>query len=151
MAITKYALRLYILNALLVISIFANAKEIPFTTEDRDLLLRMEVRMTEGLKALHDKIDMQDQKYDAKFSAIDQRFDAVQNQINFTNNLIITLIVSIIGSLVYMWWDRRTANAPLKDSIEEERTKLKKLLNTLKEYAENNPDFKKIFDKAAIL
>ncbi|TAF77437.1 MAG: hypothetical protein EAZ53_02590 [Bacteroidetes bacterium] len=122
----------------------ADSTEIPYTIDDRDRLIRLETRLDDGLKAINERFDSQNDKFDA-------RFDALQRQIDFTNNLILTLIAGMLGSLIYMWWDRRSANAPLKDDIEILQKKEKNLLKALKEYADSHPELKTIFDRAAIL
>ncbi|TAF77438.1 MAG: hypothetical protein EAZ53_02595 [Bacteroidetes bacterium] len=134
--------------------LFADTQPIPYTMEDRDRLLRVE----ESIKLLNSKMDEKFNAMYEKFNAIDSkfdsqndRFDAIQKQIDFTNNLILTLIAGMLGSLIYMWWDRRSANAPLKDDIEMLQKKEKNLLKALKEYADSHPELKTIFDRAAIL
>ncbi len=111
----------------------ADSKVIPYTMDDRDRMMRLETKLEEGLKT------------------VDARFDALQRQIDFTNNLILTLIAGLLGSIIYMWWDRRAANAPIKDAVELEAKKNKNIVLALKEYANINPEFKNIFDRAAIL
>lgn len=133
------------------LQLFADSQPIPYTMDDRDRLLRVE----ESIKLLNAKMDEKFNAIDLKFISqndkFDARFDALQRQIDFTNNLILTLIAGMLGSLIYMWWDRRSANAPLKDDIETLQKKEKNLLKALKEYADSHPELKTIFDRAAIL
>ncbi len=122
-------------NKILVIVLFlgfiakAETKEIPYTLDDRDRMIRLEV----------------------KVDALDSRFESIQKQIDFSNNLMLTLIAGLLGTVIYMWWDRRAANAPLKDAIEDESKKTKNLIKALKEYSDSHPELKTIFDRAAIL
>lgn len=132
-------------------SIFADSKEIPFTLEDRDRLIRLETRIDEGFKSINERFESLDKRFESQNEKFESRFDAIQKQIDFTNSLIIALLAGILGSVFYMWWDRRSANAPLKDDIEALQKKEKNLLKVLKEYADTNPNFKSIFDRAAIL
>ncbi len=122
----------------------ADSKVIPYTMDDRDRMMRLEAKLEEGFKTI-------DAKFDAINSKFDARFDALQRQIDFTNNLILTLIAGLLGSIIYMWWDRRAANAPIKDAVELEAKKNKNIVLALKEYANINPEFKNIFDRASIL
>ena len=126
----------------------AENKEIPYTMEDRDRLIRLEIKVEEGFKAMEAKFDARFKAQDEKFDA---RFDALQKQMDFLNSLMITLIASVIGSVFYMAWDRNRANAPLKEAIDEDRKKSQTLLKALKEYSDSHPELKAIFDRAAIL
>ncbi len=143
----------------------ADSKVIPYTMDDRDRMMRLEAKLEEGLKtidakfdainakfdAINSKFDSINSKFDAESKKTDARFEALQRQIDFTNNLILTLIAGLLGSIIYMWWDRRAANAPIKDAVELEAKKNKNIVLALKEYANINPEFKNIFDRAAIL
>ncbi|MFN0047996.1 MAG: hypothetical protein ACKVOU_02605 [Cytophagales bacterium] len=130
---------------------FAESKEIPYTLEDRERLIKLEVRVDEGFKAIEARFVAMDEKFDGRFDSMQKQFDAVQKQIDFTNNLILTMIASLIGTVMYMWWDRSRANEPIKNDITEEKRKTQTMLNMLKEYSTNNPEFKAIFDRAAML
>ncbi len=151
-------------NKILVIVLFlgfiakAETKAIPYTLEDRDRLLRVE----ENIKTLNVRFDDLNSKidkrfedmisrFDSKFDSLDSRFESIQKQIDFSNNLMLTLIAGLLGTVIYMWWDRRAANAPLKDAIEDESKKTKNLIKALKEYSDSHPELKTIFDRAAIL
>ncbi len=132
----------------------AETKEIPYTLDDRDRMIRLESKVEEGFKAIDAKFDAINAKFDAqnaKFDAQNSRFDSIQKQIDFSNNLMLTLIAGLLGTVIYMWWDRRAANAPLKDAIEDESKKTKNLIKALKEYSDSHPELKTIFDRAAIL
>ncbi|MFN0047997.1 MAG: hypothetical protein ACKVOU_02610 [Cytophagales bacterium] len=135
---------LTLLSSLFAMISFAESKEIAYTVEDRDRLIKLEVRVDEGFKAIEARFDAMDDKFDGKF-------ETLQKQIDFTNNLILTMIASLIGTVMYMWWDRSRANEPIKNDITEEKRKTQTMLNMLKEYSTNNPEFKAIFDRAAVL
>ncbi len=148
MKMKKYILLLFFVSLL---KINADSKVIPYTMDDRDRMMRLEVKLEEGLKTIDAKFDAINSKFDAESKKSDARFEALQRQIDFTNNLILTLIAGLLGSIIYMWWDRRAANAPIKDAVELEAKKNKNIVLALKEYANINPEFKNIFDRAAIL
>ncbi len=131
-----------------------NAIQIPFTQDDKERLIRLEIKMEEGFKSLDYRFQAIDKKFEAldtKFEAIDSKFEGIQNQLNLISALIVTLVAGVLGSVAYMWWDRRLANAPIKEEIETEKRKYNTLVVALKEYSMNHPDLKKIFDNAAIL
>ncbi len=141
----KNKILLLIINFLILHQI--NATQIPFTQDDKERLIRLEIKMEEGFKSL----DYRFQAIDKKFEAIDSKFEGIQNQLNLISALIVTLVAGVLGSVAYMWWDRRLANAPIKEEIETEKRKYNTLVVALKEYSMNHPDLKKIFDNAAIL
>ena len=74
------------------------AKDIPYTQEDRDRLIRVETRLEEGLKAVNQRIDGLEK-------SINQRIDGLQN-------LIYVVISGIFVLIGFVLWDRRTALAP---------------------------------------
>ena len=119
-------------------------KDVSFTLEDRDRLIKTEVKVEEGFKSINEKFASIESKFESKF-------ESIQKQIDFTNNLILTMLASMVGTIVYMWWDRRSANAPLKDSIEDEKKKVNQLIKVLKEYSDSHPELKTLIDRAAIL
>ncbi len=135
-------MKVKIISIILFLSFISKAetKEIPYTLDDRDRLLRVE----ESIQTLNIRFDDLNSKFDS-------RFDSIQKQIDFSNNLMLTLIAGLLGTVIYMWWDRRAANAPLKDAIEDESKKTKNLIKALKEYSDSHPELKTIFDRAAIL
>ncbi len=85
---------------LFFLSLGVGAKEVPFTLEDRDRLIRMEAE----LKALSKSVD-------ARFEAIDKRFEEVNRKIDMLFNFLwiitgifTTITVATIGFAI---WDRR--------------------------------------------
>ncbi len=155
----KNKILLLIINFLILQQV--NATQIPFTQDDKERLIRLEIKMEEGFKSLDYRFQAIDKKFEAldtkfeainsKFEAIDSKFEGIQNQLNLISALIVTLVAGVLGSVAYMWWDRRLANAPIKEEIETEKRKYNTLVVALKEYSMNHPDLKKIFDNAAIL
>jgi len=133
----------------------SESKLIAYTMEDRDRMIRLEENLIAMDAKFESKFDSQNAKFEAKFDAqnklFEAKFDSLKKQMYFTNNLIMTMIASLIGPVDYMWWDRNRAHEPIKMAIEEEKRKTQSMLNMLKEYANVHPEFKSIFDRAAIL
>ena len=111
---------------------FGQIKEIPYTLDDRDRMIRVE----EQLKAM-------DTKWEAKFEAMDDKFEAMDDKINKLYTLIYFVLGGVFGLIGLILWDRRSYIKPVKEDIE-------KMRNVLRMYAEKNPDFKEILKHAAI-
>lgn len=131
---------------LLIYNANAQTKEISYTLDDRDRLIRVE----EQIKALNDKMDARfeavDAKFgamDAKFGAMDAKFEAMDDKINKLYTLIYFVLGGIFGLIGLILWDRRSYIKPVKEDINQIRQVLRK-------YAETNPELKDILNKAAI-
>ncbi|MGB9722203.1 MAG: hypothetical protein ACPL28_12085 [bacterium] len=114
--------------ALLVLSnLFA--KEIPYTLEDRDRLIRIEATLKEFQASV-----------DKRFESIDKRFDQL-------TNIMIGIVMAFAGivavTIGFAIWDRRTMIKPFETKVkgieekikEIDETEVKNLIATLKEIA----------------
>ncbi|MEW6676167.1 MAG: hypothetical protein AB1348_09255 [Nitrospirota bacterium] len=90
----KRILILIILGSLLNIATFSYPKEVSFTQEDRDRLIRLEVKVEQ----LEKHIDQ-----------IDRRIERLENVMMWGFGLLFTTIIGLVGFVI---WDRRTALAP---------------------------------------
>ncbi len=79
----------------LFISTFSFAKDVSFTQEDRDRLIRLEVKVEESSKALN------------------QRIDSLQQLIYILIGVVVAQTIGVIG---FVLWDRRTAPRVPKNS-----------------------------------
>ncbi len=116
---------------------YCQTKEISFTLDDRDRIIRLE------------------EKFDSKFEAINERFDYQQQQINDLKNMfywgfgiVIALIIFLLG---YIIWDRRTALIPVREKTFDVSEKNKLLLKILKEYSQKQPELAKIMKLHGLL
>lgn len=66
------------------------AKEVPYTLEDRDRLIRVETKLTE---------------IDKRFDSIDKRFESIERQLDRQSMIFTAMVVAVIG---FAYWDRRT-------------------------------------------
>ncbi|GAB4534252.1 MAG: hypothetical protein Fur0020_00700 [Thermodesulfovibrionia bacterium] len=103
-----------ILTSTLAISPLS-AKEIPFTQEDRDRLIRLEAKVEEGFKAIDKRFEAIDKRFEAidkRFEAIDKRFEAIDAQFNRMTDLMVGIILAFAGivavTISFAIWDRRT-------------------------------------------
>ena len=88
-----------ILVFLLILSGNVFAKEVPYTLEDRDRLIRVEARLGE---------------IDKRFEDFNKRFESLERQIDRLAVISTALVVCIIG---FALWDRRTMIRPFEDKV----------------------------------
>jgi len=112
----------------------AAGKEIPFTLDDRDRIIRTEQKV----EALEMKIDT---KVDGLRSEMNARFDQLFNFLWAIIGIFTTMMVSVFG---FAFWDRKLSLAPMKR--EQERT-----LNSLRNYAEHQPKLREILKDAGLM
>jgi hypothetical protein len=113
----------------LIIFSTLSAKEIPYTLEDRDRLLRIEVM----LKEFQIRVDKQ-------FESIEKRFDQL---IEIMIGIVIAFAGIVAVTIGFAIWDRRSmiklVETKLKETtemIEEiDKTKIKNLIEILREIA----------------
>nr|VFK66330.1 MAG: hypothetical protein BECKUNK1418G_GA0071005_10881 [Candidatus Kentron sp. UNK]VFK71966.1 MAG: hypothetical protein BECKUNK1418H_GA0071006_10891 [Candidatus Kentron sp. UNK] len=114
-------------------------------------------RLEEGQRSMEYRFSAMEKRMDERFSAMqeqmDQRFSALQKQMEHHMmmqwNLILALMVSILGLVGFVTWDRRAALKPLErrftriaDEVEmdlgmdsPEGSKLARLVEALRELA----------------
>ena len=107
--------------------------EIPYTIEDRERLIRLEERFN--------TVDERFNAIDKQFESVNQRFDDLQAFLLWGFGVLFSFMGILMG---FILWDRRTVVKPIEN-------KQNQLIDSLKEYAKDHPDLKKIIDKAAIL
>jgi len=106
------------IGMLIVASSTSYAREIPYTQEDRERLIRVEIKLEEGLKA------------------VNQRIDTMQTFMLWGFGILFGGMGILIGFVI---WDRRTALAPaIKKNKELEESK-DKIERALKELAKKDP------------
>jgi hypothetical protein len=112
----------------------AETKEIPFTLEDRDRIIRTEQKV----EALNAKIDI---KVDGLRSEMNARFDQLFSFLWAIIGIFTTMMVSVFG---FAFWDRKLSLAPMK------RENLK-TLNALRDFAEQQPKLREILKNAGLM
>jgi hypothetical protein len=130
----------------------AEAKEIPFTLDDRDRIIRTEQKV-EALKVGFDsRVDALDKKIDAKvdglrmemnarFESIDKRFDQLFNFLWAFIGIFTAMMASVFG---FAFWDRKLSLDPIKkDNL--------RTLNVLREMAEHQPKLREILKNAGLM
>jgi len=130
---------------------YCQTKEISFTLDDRDRIIRLEEKFDSKFEAIDARFETINTRFEAintRLEAINERFDYQQQQINDLKNMfywgfgiVIALIIFLLG---YIIWDRRTALIPVREKTFDVSEKNKLLLKILKEYSQKQPELAKI-------
>ncbi len=110
--------------------IHAETKEIPFTLDDRDRIIRTE------LSVVTVKTEM-----NTRFESIDKRFDQLFNFLWAIIGIFTTMVVSVFG---FAFWDRKLSLAPLKK--EDQR-----IVAALVEFSKTQPKLTESLRNAGLL
>jgi len=119
-----------LLLMLLPFLVKAEIKEIPFTLDDRDRIIRTEQKV-EAVKV----------EMTARFEAVDKRFDQLFNFLWAIIGIFTTMIISVFG---FAFWDRKLSLAPIKQEDE-------KLKSILREFSRSQPKLAEILRNAGML
>ncbi|MCX6306589.1 MAG: hypothetical protein NT040_16615 [Bacteroidetes bacterium] len=118
----------------------AETKEIPFTLEDRDRIIRTEQKV-EAINQRFESIDQRFESIDKRFEAMNKRFDQLFNFLWAIVGIFTSMMVSVFG---FAFWDRKLSLAPMKrDNL--------KTLNALREFAEHQPKLREILKNAGLM
>lgn len=119
---------------------FILAREIPYTQEDRDRLIRVE----EGLKAVNKRID-----------DMNKRIDDLREEIRDLKNFMLWgfgILFGGMGILIgLVIWDRRTALSPAMRKIKELEEKEERLERALKEFGYQDERLANILKRLGLL
>jgi hypothetical protein len=133
---TTQKIILFFLLAMPIIGI-AETKEIPFTLDDRDRIIRTEQKVESVKTEMNARFETVNQH----FTAVDQRFDQLFNFLWAIIGIFTTMMVSIFG---FAFWDRKLSLAPLKK--EDQR-----ILAVLVDFAKTQPKLSEILKNAGLL
>ena len=126
----------------------AETKEIPFTLDDRDRIMRTEQKVESLKTEMNSRFESVDKQFNvlraemnARFESIDKRFDQLFNFLYAIIGIFTVMTASVFG---FAFWDRKTVVDPIKkDNL--------KTLNVLREYAETQPKLREILKNAGLL
>jgi len=146
---TQFFLLLMLLSATL--PIFSQVKEVPFTLDDRDRIIRTEEQVNSLRNEMNARFEATDVKIESLRNEMKYGFEAVEKGFDFFYwgmGIILSLILFLLG---YIIWDRRTALNPIqaKTIILEER--VRKLEHISKEQAKKDPAFAELLRAAGLL
>lgn len=126
----KIACILWMSFFLVMCSSIIFAKEISYTQEGRDRLIKVETKIEEG------------------FKAVNQRIDALQGLIYV---LIAAIFAQTIGVIGFVLWDRRSAISPVINKTKELEEKEEKIIKAFKELALKDKHISEVLRKIGIL
>jgi len=136
-------IKTYLLTLTISLTVMnAWAKDVPFTLEDRDRIIRMET----SLKEFKESVDKRFEQIDKRFEQVDKRFEQVDRQIERVESVLMwgfgLLFTSMLGMVGFVLWDRRTAVAPVarvlrekEEDIEELRKRERAIIDAMRDYA----------------
>lgn len=123
----------------------AMEKEIPFTLDDRDRIIRTEQKVeslhTELNTKIDTKVDGLRSEMTARFEVIDERFDQLFGFLWAIIGIFTTMMVSVFG---FAFWDRKLSLAPVK----KDQTLI---IESLRQLAETQPKLREILKNAGLL
>jgi len=115
---------------LIPILVKAEIKEIPFTLDDRDRIIRTEQKV-ESVKT----------EINARFESMDKRFDQLFNFLWAIIGIFTAMMISVFG---FAFWDRKLSLAPLKKEDQ-------KILGVLVDFSKTQPKLSEILKNAGLL
>ncbi len=140
----------WLLALVLCLSV-VQAKEVPFTLEDRDRLIRMEAE----LKALSKSVDTRFEEMNKRIDEVNRKIDMLFNFLWIITGIFTTITVATIGFAI---WDRRTTLKPFEDRIKDLDKRLekgedmdKKFLDALRTLAQRDKELTELLKKYNML
>jgi len=127
---------LIVLTVVLIVSftaLNAFAKNVSFTQEDRDRLIRVE----EGLKAVNQRID-----------DTNKRIDELRDFMLWGFGILFAGMMTLIG---FVLWDRRTALAPAIRKNKELEDREDRIEKALREYAKKEPGLAEVLKNLGLM
>ena len=119
----------------------AETKEIPFTLDDRDRIIRTEQKIESVKAEMNIRFEATDKQIAGLWSEMAARFDRLFIFLWAIIGIFTTMMVSIFG---FAFWDRKLSLAPIKkDNL--------KTLNALRDFAEHQPKLREILKNAGLL
>lgn len=114
------------------------SKEVPFTQEDRDRLIRVETKLEEMEKRMEQRFEQIDKRFeqiDKRFEQVDKRFSDLITFLWILAGIFTAIMVAAISLTI---WDRRSYIKKAKEetiSEIEKEGRLKDVINALRELA----------------
>jgi len=136
----------------------AGVKEIPFTLDDRDRLIRTEQNVEalkaemiarfdgvnsrfESVNSRFESINSRFESVNSRFEAMDKRFDQLFNFLWAIIGIFTTMVISVFG---FAFWDRKLSLAPMKNEN-------RRILSVLSDYAKTQPKLLEIMKNAGLM
>jgi len=123
------------------------AKDVPYTLEDRDRLIRVETKI-EQIDKRFEQIDKRFEQIDKRFEQIDRRIERLETTMMGGFGLLFTTMIGLVG---FVLWDRRTALSPAIRKNKELEERDDKIEKALKEYAYKEPKLAEILRNVGLM
>ena len=118
-------------------------KEIPYTIDDRDRLIRVEEQIKALQNEMNTRFEAMQKEMNIRFEAMDDKFEAIDDKINKLYTLMYFVLGGVFGLIGFVIYDRKTALAP----VARDNRRIKEILYEL---AKTNPELKEILRNAAL-
>ncbi|MBF0553805.1 MAG: hypothetical protein HQK96_04525 [Nitrospirae bacterium] len=136
----------------------SGAREVPFTQDDRDRLIRLEARM-DGVEKRMDGIDKRMDGLDKRMDGLERRMDILKSDMDKKFEQMMTFMLWGFGILfggmgvlmTTVIWDRRTALAPAVRKNKELEERGDKMERELKELNVKHSEIKDVLKRAGLL
>jgi len=109
----------------------AYSKDVPYTLEDRDRIIRLEVKINEMDKRF-EQIDKRFEQIDKRFDQMDKRFEQI---ITFLWILTAIFIAITSATLGFAFWDRKTFLKPVEEKVNANEKKIESALAAFRKLA----------------
>jgi hypothetical protein len=126
----------------------AETKEIPFTLDDRDRLIRTEQEVQSLKKEMDVRFESVEKQMEgmrlemnARFETIDQRFEQLFSFLWAFIGIFTTMMASVFG---FAFWDRKLSLDPIKKENA-------KTVGVLRDYSDHQPKLREIMKGAGLL
>jgi hypothetical protein len=132
-------------------AVAVQARDVPFTEEDRDRIIRTETKVDALEKSVNQRFEQVDKRFDQvdkRFEQIDKRFDQMQTFMLWGFGILFGGMGLLMG---FVLWDRRTALSPAIQKTNELEEQAELLKKALKEAAIKNPDIKEALKHVGLL
>ena len=164
---------LFLLAIMLFVSpVMSYAVEVAPRISDREIIeslselkagqVNLEKRLDDMNRSIDKRLDVMNRSIDKRFEDINRRIDGLQNTMLALFGAILSLIVALFGFII---WDRRTMLRPLVDRLDrlerevtkdldllnEEGSRLTRLVKTLREHAKSDPKLAEILRNFSLL
>ncbi|MFH1296375.1 MAG: hypothetical protein ABIJ04_03775 [Bacteroidota bacterium] len=137
-----------LLLLLLPFLVRAELKEIPFTLDDRDRIIRTEqkveslqIEMNTRFEGIEKQFQVSRSEMNTRFESIYKRFDQLFNFLWAFIGIFTAMMATVFG---FAFWDRKLSLAPMKR--EEEKIK-----SALHDFAKTQPKLAEILKNAGLL
>jgi len=141
----KYKSVFFAVLSVLLLSYHAFAKDISYTLEDRDRIIRVEAKIEqmdkrfEQIDSRFGQIEKRFEQIEKRFEQIDKRFEQIDGRIGRLEDVMLRgfglLFTSMVGMVGFVLWDRRTALAPAIRESRELRERGERMERILREIA----------------